>query len=60
MKAGTFEFFIDDKDFGVGSCIAFAVAYFEREKWWQNCSSFGCMVTCLVNITGGMTCINSV
>ena len=33
MRADTFEIFIlvDDKDFGAASCIAFAVAYSERE-----------------------------
>ena len=36
MRADTFEFIIDDKDFGVAGCIACAVAYSDREKWWQN------------------------
>ena len=45
MRADTFEIFIlvDDKDFGAASCIAFAVAYSEREKRWQNSCSFECM-----------------
>ena len=43
MRADTFEFFIDDMDFGVASRIAFAVAYSERENRWQNCCSFDCM-----------------
>ena len=32
MRADTFEFFIDDKDFGGASCIAFAVAYLKGRK----------------------------
>ena len=57
----TFEIIIDDKNFGAASCIALAVAFSERGKRWQNCSASTIEnVTFLVNILGGMTCMNSV
>ena len=56
----TFEIIIDDKNFGAASCIALAVAFSERGTRWQNCSASTVEnITCLVNIIGGMTCINS-
>ena len=61
MRADTFEFFIDDKDLGVASCIALAVASLKGRKAGRIAlASTVWKVPCLVNIIGGMTCMNSV
>ena len=62
MRADTFEFFIvDDKDFGVASCIAFTVASLKGRKASRIAlASTTWKVPCLVSIIGGMICINSV